>query len=79
MPVKPEASKTQPQAGEGCEGETMDPTKLPKTPQSEDKQPPRAAPAPGLPISAEEYERMKKSAESESPSSDESAQEDSTR
>ena len=79
MPVEPDASKSQPRAGEGGEGETMDPTKLPKTPRRKRDEPPRAAPAPGLPISAEEYERMKKSAESDSPSSDESAQEDSTR
>jgi len=54
----------------------MEPKKLPKSEQNEI--PPRAAPAPGVPISAEEYERIKKAAESESASNSESAQEDST-
>ena len=78
MPVRPDVSQTQPQPGEGCDGETIEPKKLPKSEQSEIDIPPRAAPAPGVPISAEEYERIKKAAESESASNSESAQEDST-
>lgn len=78
MPVRPDASQTQPQPGKGCDGETIEPKKLPKSEQSEIDIPPRAAPAPGVPISAEEYERIKKAAESESASNSESAQEDST-
>jgi hypothetical protein len=76
MPVRPDVSQTQPQPGEGCDGGTIEPKKLPKSEQNEI--PPRAAPAPGVPISAEEYERIKKAAESESASNSESAQEDST-
>jgi hypothetical protein len=78
MAVRPDASKRQPQPGEGCDGEAIEPKKLPKSEEGEIEIPPRAAPAPGVPISAEEYERIKKAAESESASNFESAQEDST-
>lgn len=76
MPVKPDGAETGPQRGKGCDGKTIDPKKLPESEECEIPQ--RAVHAPGVPISAEEYERIKKEAESESASDSESAQEDSS-
>ena len=50
-------------------GEDFDPTKLPDKP--EDTSEIRPAPAPGLPISQEEYERLKEEAETTNTSSEE--------
>jgi hypothetical protein len=47
----------------GCapEGQSIEPEELPEEPVDTGAQP-RAAPAPGVPVSDEEYERMKEAA-----------------
>ena len=64
-------SKTKPMAGVARQGETVEPTAVPK---SDEK--PRAAPAPGLPISQDEYERLKREAQTAPVPRSKDAQED---
>ena len=47
--------------GEAQGGESFDPEELPEEPEHRDG-PPRPAPAPGVPVSDEEFERMKEAA-----------------
>lgn len=47
--------------GEAPRGESFDPEALPEEPDRPEEQP-RPMPAPGLPISDEEYERLKEAA-----------------
>ena len=59
-------------------GESFDPRDLPEEAEdTPDK--PKAAPAPGLPVSEEEYKRMKEAAKHAPAPCDEHAQEDRTR
>ena len=53
--------------GVGYGGEDFDPTELPDEPEKPDST--TAAPAPGLPISEEEYRRLKEKAEHAEPRS----------
>ena len=64
-------SKTKPMAGFAGQGETVDPTAVGK---GDDK--PRAAPAPGLPMSQEAYERLKREAQTRPVPRSKNAQED---
>jgi hypothetical protein len=64
-------SRTKPKAGFAGPGETVDPTAVGKT---DDK--PRAAPAPGLPMSQEAYERLKREAQTRPVPRSKDAQED---
>jgi hypothetical protein len=53
----------QPQPGVAGPGEPFEPTTLPEERESEDsRRAPRPAPAPGVPVSAERYEWLKKKA-----------------
>ena len=54
-------SETKPERGIASEGKSFDPAELPEA-QPEAVSQPRPAPAPGLPISEEEYKRMKEAA-----------------
>lgn len=49
------------QRGESPGGENVDPRELPDEPVDTDAEP-RSAPAPGVPVSREEFERMKEAA-----------------
>jgi hypothetical protein len=64
-------SKTKPKAGFAGPGETVDPTEVGKTDEK-----PRAAPAPGLPMSQEAYERLKREAQTRPVPRSKDAQED---
>ncbi len=64
-----------PKRGEAPGGESFDPEALPEEPESPEEQP-RPAPAPGLPISDEEYERLKESAKRGTGHRNKHAQED---
>ena len=75
-PELPSAAEAEPGAAVPCE--TVDPMSMPEDPESAD-QPPgktRPAPAPGVPISAEEYERLKEKAKHSPPPPAGHAQED---
>jgi hypothetical protein len=63
--------KAKPQAGFAPSGETVDPTAVGK---SDDN--PRAAPAPGLPMSQEAYDRLKREALTKPTPRSKDAQED---
>jgi hypothetical protein len=54
----------QPKTGAAGPGETFEPTAIPKERESDDAErgKPRPAPAPGVPLSREEYERLKERA-----------------
>jgi hypothetical protein len=65
-------------AGEGAAtgaGRSISPAELPEEPSQPDPANPRTPPL-GLPVSAEEYRRLKQQAEKGKPASDEIAQED---
>jgi hypothetical protein len=64
-------SRTKPKAGFAGQGETVDPTTVGK---DDDK--PRAAPAPGLPMSQDAYERLKREAQTRPVPRSKDAQED---
>ena len=53
-----------PQRGVAGPGKAMHPTSVPEDGHEPDPGKPRPAPAPGVPLTAEEYERLKKEAES---------------
>jgi hypothetical protein len=62
--------------GTGEKGRSMNPTELPQEDATPLRQEPRSAPAPGLPISNEDYERMKEEAKNAIGPSESIAQED---
>ena len=70
-------AKMKPKQGMGLPGKRTEPTSLPETPHQADA-PPKAAPAPGLPVSNEEYERMKQAAKQNPPPRVKQAQEDAS-
>jgi hypothetical protein len=61
--------------GVGDGGESFDPKDVPEE-SSDEPEKPRSAPAPGLPISEEEYQRMKEAARHAPAPRNEHAQED---
>lgn len=64
-----------PQEGVGTGGESINPSALPEQPEPEEKEP-RAAPGPALPISIEEYNRLKEKAKTSPTPPVSNAQED---
>ena len=58
---KPNEPAIEPQEGVGTGGESINPSGLPEHSEPEEKEP-RAAPGPGVPISIEEYNRLKEAA-----------------
>ena len=73
-------SAAEPQHGTACGGESISPTSLPEEIQPEGHEPkPQAAPGPGIPMSIEEYQLLKKSAETSSTAHGDIAQEDRPR
>jgi hypothetical protein len=67
----------EPQPGVAAGGESINPSGLPETPESAAAgEQPRAAPAPGIPISKEEYERLKEAARTAPTPAVNNAQED---
>jgi hypothetical protein len=61
--------------GKGAVGKGVDPHELPEE-KNEHEGPPRSAPHPGVPVSDEEFERMKKAARETPAPHPEHAQED---
>jgi hypothetical protein len=77
MTKKPKrrARSVAPRKGSEAEGQNVDPLTLPGNFEAdEDKR--QAAPAPGTPVSSEEFERLKKAASASAPPPVENAQED---
>jgi len=75
-PELPSAAEAEPGAAVPCE--TVDPMSMPEDPESDEpaRGKTRSAPAPGVPISAEEYERLKEKAKHSPPRPAGHAQED---
>ena len=69
--TEPPRSRTKPKAGFAGPGETVVPTEVEKTDEKA-----RAAPAPGLPMSQEAYERLKREAQTGPVPRSKDAQED---
>lgn len=65
----------EPQEGVGTGGESINPSGLPQHSEPEENKP-RAAPGPGLPISIEEYNRLKEAAKTAPTPAVSNAQED---
>lgn len=84
MPRKPHnkdpelPSEAEPQPGAAVPCEAVDPMNMPEDPESAEpaRRKTRPAPAPGVPVSAEEYERLKERAKHGPPPPAGHAQED---
>lgn len=79
MNKKPQDSgpAAEPQPGAAPEGESINPVGLPEEPDAAAReQKPKPAPGPGIPISDEEYERLKEAAGHSPAPAVENAQED---
>jgi hypothetical protein len=75
-PQPPDEPQGTPQPGSAGPGESINPMGLPEEPaDSAEQQRVRPCPAPGVPVSPEEYERLKEKAKSE-PKEPVNAQED---
>jgi len=74
----PGRTEDQPKPGSASPGEAFDPTQPPQEPSSGDAQrnEPRPAPAPGIPISNEQYEWLKRKAKTIPRPQSDHAQED---
>jgi hypothetical protein len=68
-------SENQPSSGAASPGEAFDPKAIPQERETF-RGPPRAAPAPGVPVTHEEYERLKQRAKTVRKRSSEHVQED---
>lgn len=67
---------SKPEHGRGDKGRDVNPSELPEELIVLSDEKPRAAPAPGVPVSNEEYKRMKEAAETAPTKDVENAQED---
>jgi hypothetical protein len=77
-PKRPEQN-VEPQKGAAQGGESINPAALPEESDQENQEKRRVAPAPGVPISQEEYERLKEAAKTATTPPLENAQEDRPR
>ncbi len=77
MTKKPKrrARSIAPRKGSAAEGQNVDPLALPGNFEADERKR-QEAPAPGMPVSSEEFERLKKAASTSPPPPVENAQED---